>query len=219
MYLLAFVLIVAIIASYIGYRMSLATPDWYRPLAMSQTQLKQAANRGFQKLAALVDQAAALHADEVRRNAAHTQPAAAAPTSRPAESMDLSITSDELNALFDQWSKLNGWDEKLSRYVADPQVQLDHGQIILAGRVQQLGGRVVHVHFKPVLTDEGMLDLKVQGVWTGSLPLPTAAWDNQKEKLARAIRAPAAPATAGAARTARATPTNRPCDSPWNRSC
>lgn len=184
LYTVAVVLIGAIIATYVSYRLSLAKPVWYRPLTMNPEQMHQAAVSAQDKFLTVVNQAASAHQAEVL-----AQRAATLPATRP--TLQVTFSSDELNAFFQNWAQLNGLHERINRYLADPQIILQDGQLILAGTVkgiEQLDGRVVSVHFRPVLDEDGQLQMDLQGVRAGRLPLPAVLWDSKKGQLKQVLQ-------------------------------
>jgi hypothetical protein len=45
------------------------------------------------------------------------------------------------------------------------------------------------VHFLPKLDKDGALELSIDGIWAGRLPLPDAVWNSQRAKLETLVRA------------------------------
>ncbi len=186
LYLVAFGLIAAIVATFISYRMTQGAPDWYHPHAISAAERAAAARRADDKFLTAISQAADAQAAEIR---AKTRPSV---VPQPHQ-ITVSFTAEELNAFFYKWATLNHWDEKVGNYFSDAQIVIHEGRLIVAGTVNSkvaakyglgtLGGMVVSFHFRPELTSSGQLDCSLARVMAGRLPLPSAIWDAQSDKL------------------------------------
>jgi hypothetical protein len=204
LYVLALGLIVAIAATYVSYRMSQGAPEWYHPGATSAAEREAAARRADDKFLTAISQAADAQAAEIR---AKTRPALTHAT----EPIEVAFTGEELNAFFYKWAKLNQWDQKIGRYLSDPQIVIHDGKLIFAGTINPaaaeahglaaLKGMVVSLHFRPKLTESGQLDFTLQRVMAGRLPLPGGLWDAQADKL-KAFLAKRLPALQAGARIA-----------------
>lgn len=200
LYLTVALLIAAGIGLYVLYHLSSATPDWYQPRMLSEEQIREAGRLAVNKALTLREQASELHLAERRarleteqaatRNTRNTTREAFGGTTRPAAPaalpIEVSFTSDELNALFHQWTKPQGRDQQIAQYIGDPQIILLDNELILAGKVkgiEKLDGRVVSVHFAPKLDAQGKLQMDLEGLRMGYLPVPDSAWEQKKSEL------------------------------------
>lgn len=182
---LALLLMVGLILSAGGLWMAYDTPDWYQPRVLSADERAAAAQRAEDVWIEAQSRLAEAHARQV---AATTQKLA---DGEPTAPVRISFSADELNAFFEKWSKLNNWERKFEQYMADPQIVLHDGRLILAGKLKQveiLDGLVASVHFRPRITETGALDLQLVQVLGGSLPMPEAVWHRQKQRLTDAVR-------------------------------
>jgi hypothetical protein len=149
------------------------TPEWYKPLAMNSEEMEAAANRAFNKVAAIhnmADQAAAQESAS-----AHNPKVATRPDIKP---ITVTFTQEELTAFILRWSTLNS--EMVDKYVKGPQFVLQDGQIIFGGQVADLG-QFVSLHLEPSLDEKGMLNLDMS-IKAGKLPLPRATIESKLSK-------------------------------------
>lgn len=181
---IAIILVLAILAVWWVDNRSDSIPGWYQPRALSDADRAAAAERALNLWADTQARIAEAYRQELRNTA--TQAA------RPDDNhIQISFTADELNAFFNKWSVLNGWDSKLESYLGDPQIVLHEGRLILAGRIRNIDlveGKVASVHFEPRIKDDGTLDLRVVKVLAGQMPLPQAVWTSQRDRLMAAVR-------------------------------
>jgi hypothetical protein len=160
------------------------TPDWY-VVSMEPQRRAAAAMGAEEKITQTQNWAALLQGDAVRAARA-TQQARPAPATRVSDVHEVRFTQDELNALFEKWSSLYGWDSKYGQYLAEPRVILHPGRLIIAAKVTDLG-TVASFHFAPAMDDRGKLHLDLVKVLGGRLPLPNALWDSYKQRLVESL--------------------------------
>jgi hypothetical protein len=169
----ALVLFAAIIFSAGGIILLRGTPDFYQPASMTPEDHAAAARRAEDKLATINNYAADAYSSAVQSNRAAadgTHPPATKPST-----FEVAFTDQELNALFQNWSRLNGWKAAYEQYVHDPVLIFRNNRVILAGKATFSDlNAVVSVHLQPRLTDRGELDLLLVRVQGGRLPLPRA---------------------------------------------
>jgi hypothetical protein len=151
-----------------GFALLRKTPDFYHKIALSPAQREQAARRAETKFTQIQNLAADSHAAEVQA-ISQSRPL---PATNP-QSWRFSFTDEELNALFHKWSQLNGWQDLYERYLDDPIIILQNGRLILAGKVRYKDmDSVVSIHIKPTITPDGLLNLQIERILAGKLPLP-----------------------------------------------
>jgi hypothetical protein len=167
----------------LSYWLARDQPDWYRPRVLDAGEQESLARRAENALIGANNWADELKVEEARRNA----DSAATQATRPVNSHSVAFSEDELNALFQKWSRWNGWNERLAKYVTDPVVALHNGNLILAGKLNDLG-TVASFHFKPEIDSNGKLTLKLARVLAGKLPMPKAVWTSQRDRMAGAIQ-------------------------------
>lgn len=175
------------IAAGLSYWLFQGQPDWYQPRAIPAEQREALAQRAEEALIGANN-----WADQLKARTARQQSAAAAQNDQPLpeleESHSVAFTEDELNALFQKWSKWNGWDQRLAKYVTDPVIALRGESIVLAGKINDIGA-VASFYFKPQLDDNGQIKLTLSRVLAGRLPMPKAIWNSQRDRMAGAIQA------------------------------
>lgn len=185
----AVVILLAILATAVGYRQMHGVPDFYAHRNLNAQQMATAAETGLNKLINVQNWAAEHRAREsARLHVGATNPAAAtAPASKPAaNTTTVEFSEDELNAFFQKWVSKEGWADKFGKYVADPAIFLQDNRVILAGTVKDMN-TLASVYFEPKLDADGNLDLRLVKVLGGNLPLPKAVWAAQRDKLAQAV--------------------------------
>ncbi len=165
-----------------------STPDWY-PQQLSATELDAAADRALQAWIRAQNRLAEAHA---RQFAVYdrSDPAATQRAFEENKPILISFSATELNAFFLKWAHVNGWEQKLEKYMHNPQVVLHDGRLILVGEVRDLGllpDVKASAHFEPRITSDGQLDLRLVRTMGGRAPLPEALWDNQKQRLIEAV--------------------------------
>lgn len=176
-------LMFAILAGLAYWRVS-ATPIWYQRLTDPE-KIDVAAARAEDKLVESRNWAAATAAQEARLARGVTRPQRGAPEmAPPPEELTLRVSDEELNAFFLKWSKLQGWEENLAKYVTDPVLATHDGAIVIAGKVKgtpALEGTVVAMHFTPSLKD-GQFTMALTRVTGGRLDLPVSAVEDQLKR-------------------------------------
>lgn len=159
------------------------TPDWYQPSVMSAEQRAAAAQRATNKIAIMQNQAARVRADEHADTQGGKSPST---TSRPANAITISFSDEEINALIEDWTKLPDVRQVYERFMTEPRVAIQDGNVILAGKVKDLSA-VASLHFEPKIDAEGMLSLKLVKILAGKLRLPAAVFGAYEEKLTKGI--------------------------------
>ena len=166
-------------------------PGWYEGGPVDPAVQQAAAVRAENELKRTIDWAASQQAQErAAISASRGAPAPAAATTAPATrpSLTVSFTEQELNAAFEKWGRAYGWDTAYGEYVKDPRIVLHDGRLIFAGDVPSFG-TIVSLHFAPAVDDEKRLQFRLARVLAGRLPLPEAAFDDYRSKLAAKLRA------------------------------
>lgn len=150
----------------LGFTLLKGTPDYYILLDLSPEQRDAAAQRAEDTITRMQNLAAAARGAEIR--------ASTNPSARPVrEGTTFSFTQDELNSLFAKWSDKFGWRETYGRYLENPIIILQDNRVILAGRVRVRNiDSVVSFRFEPRIDEKHDLDLNLEGVRAGNLPVP-----------------------------------------------
>ena len=177
----------AVVLLIVGLMLFHAAPDWYHPVAMDAASRERLASSAENKLIDAQNWAAELRADEVRQARAAASGAATIPATRAAGAKVVELREDEINALLDKWSQLNGWDRQYGRYVESPVVILRDGLLIVAGKIKDLGA-VASFQFRPQIDEDGKLRLEMVKATAGRLPLPQAFWTPYCERVADSVR-------------------------------
>lgn len=176
--LVVFLGVFAVAAGAIGVWLARGTPGWYaRPRGTPQ-QLAAAAHRAEEQVQRTLSWAS---------GQAHHSPDTTAPAPSSDNSLQISLSEDEVNGFFAKWDQTFGWSGHYSRYLSDPQIVIEDGRLILAGAVKDLGS-VMSIEFAPRLAN-GKLYMPVQRVLAGRLPLPQAFWDGYRRRLEQSVLA------------------------------
>lgn len=164
-----------------GWWMSRRVPDWYARRHRSPQETAAAAHRAEREVQRTLswaeDQQA--YTDSSRYGA---------PSTQPAKVLAISLTEDELNGFFQKWDSAFGWSRSYSQYLSDPQIVLQDGKLILAANCKDMG-TVVSIVFAPRLED-GKLEMPVERVLAGRLPLPHTFWDRYRVTLTDRMEEP-----------------------------
>lgn len=164
-----------------GWWMSRRVPAWYARRHASPQETAAAAHRAEREVQRTLswaeDQQA--YTDSSRHGA---------PSTRPAKTLTISLTEDELNGFFQKWDASFGWMRNCSQYLSDPQIVLHDGKLILAATAKEMG-TVISIVFAPQL-EKGKLQMPVEQVLAGRLPLPQTFWDRYRVMLTDRLEAP-----------------------------
>jgi hypothetical protein len=179
MLLVALFLVSILAVAYGGIRMFKGAPEWYRRAGMSPAQRELLARRAFNKFAD-IQNAAALARQGQLASASSTPDAAVLP-------IVVSFSDDELNAFFEKWENYANWKSNYERYVDDPLIVNQDNRIILAGEVKELGA-VVSLQFAPRIQPDGRLDLHLDRILAGQLPLPGVFIHPYQDRLTDNLR-------------------------------
>lgn len=157
-----------------GWWMSRRAPAWYAARHRSPQETAAAAHRAEREVQRTLswaeDQQA--YTDSSRYGA---------PSTQPTKALTISLTEDELNGFFQKWDSTFGWSRSYSQYLSDPQIVLHEGRLILAANCKEMG-TVISIAFAPRLED-GKLQMPVDQVLAGRLPLPRTFWDRYRVTL------------------------------------
>ena len=170
-FLLVFALLLALLALFGSGSVALmkSAPEFYRPLALTRQQQEVAARSAEDKIVIVQNRAAEARRDEIiRMQAGATMPSHNA--------IAVSFTDDELNSMFMKWSEVGGWKNRYGRYMTDPVMILKDGRLIFAAtaNVGKLDA-VLSMHFHPKILEDGRLNVELESVRAGKLPLPQDA--------------------------------------------
>ncbi len=180
--ILALLLVVAVGAAALlatSYYLIRRTPSWYRPQAMNSQEMEAAANRAFNKVAAIhnmADESAALESSS-QWSRDHGQSPASRPSVQP---ITVTFTQDELTAFILRWSTLNS--DRVETYISGPQFALRDGQIIFGGQISELG-QFGALHVEPSLDDAGLLHLDIAEIRAGQLRVPRSLVESRLTKV------------------------------------
>ena len=177
----------AAIAAGVGFYLLRGRPGFYKAYAWDANERSVVNQRAVDKLTLAQNLAARAQAGEQR---AATSPAAqGAPSPAPVEPLTVSFTEEEVNAfLLHNVEASPDFKHKAERYVKDPGVFLDDGQIILAAQVKDFGS-VISLHFAPRLDEQGRLHMPLVKSLGGRLPLPTAFTGQYVDRIRNALTA------------------------------
>jgi hypothetical protein len=170
-----FVAVFAGVTAIAAWRLAHGEPEWYRHHRLDPHEAEAAAGRAEQQLQRTLSWAQDRQAESIR------QPRRANTTQPTAQSLEISFTQDELNALFQKWDGTFGWSDQYTKVLSEPEIALRDDRLILAGTSVDLGA-VLSVEFEPRLADE-KLYLSVTRVLAGRLPLPRSVWERYRGKL------------------------------------
>jgi hypothetical protein len=185
--LLALGLVMVIVLSACSYWMLRRQPEWYVPANLTPEMRQAAAARVQHEFSRVGEMAADLRAYEARRQKA-VREGTTLPASQVPGPITVRLTQEELNAFYTTNARFRGWEEDISPYVQDPQIVLQDGRLIIAGKVAELGGIVASMHFAPSVDASGQLHLDLVRVLGGRLPLPEAIAGKYREKLINAVQ-------------------------------
>jgi hypothetical protein len=179
MLLVALLLVIILAVVYGSFRLFKGAPDWYHRWAVSPADREVLARQAFNKFANIQNAAALARRDEIAGQAANS-PSLPVP-------IVVSFSDDELNAFFEKWANYANWKSNYDRYVQDPLIILQEGHLILAGQVLDLDA-VVSLELNPRIDPDGRLDLRLDRVLAGRLPLPGMLIGPYKARLTATLR-------------------------------
>jgi len=188
-----FVVLLAVGAGVAWYLLR-GRPAWYDGVRADPAALQAAAVRAENELKRTIDWASSQQAEERAALHASRGAAPAVSTTRPASgpatrrSLVVTFTEQELNAAFEKWGKVYGWESTYAQYVTDPRIVLYDGKIIVAGDVKDFG-TMVSLHFQPAVDEQGGLRFELVQVLGGRLPLPESAFDRYRHRLEEKVKA------------------------------
>lgn len=100
--------------------------------------------------------------------------------------MVVTFSQDQVNALIDRWGGVGDWRASYEKYIDDPVVIFQKDRIIVAGLAKDLG-TVISMHFATAVDDEGNLNVTLERVLGGALPMPEGMYGTYRDKLARGL--------------------------------
>jgi hypothetical protein len=170
----------------IMYHLSTRTPTGYTPSRLTDEQRYEMSRRvDTQKIPQLLNLAEDARNHALAANKVKQGEKVPSYATRPVPPLTLSFTQDEINATLWKWS--GPYKSDFERYVTDPFVALEDGQIILMGTVPEFGG-VASAYFEPKLDENGLLHCDIAKLRLGSLPLPEAVLSKKRQKIEDAIK-------------------------------
>jgi hypothetical protein len=159
-----------------------ATPSWYKGLIAGKETDAEDARRVQETMSTAQTWSDTVYTHEYSKS---RRTARGIP---PADQLTIAFTQDQINAFLHKW-----WDyygqrrvdgHTLNELFASPAVRLDDGQITIAGRVKTIAqGKVIGLHFRPMMTDQSKLHLSGAGITAGLLNVPDAIWSKTRGDL------------------------------------
>jgi hypothetical protein len=179
LYLIALVLLAIIAFALVGIPLYRGTPSWYRPRIATTQQIKDAANSADQKLLDLFSWAASAQARQLRR--IH---GISSPDDAPLGPKTVTFTEDEVNSFIASWKNPDKSDleRRISRYFTDGRVVFDTDALILAGQSPAFG-TLASAQFDPSIDAHGNLNVTLDSILAGRLPIPQVALARQLRSL------------------------------------
>jgi hypothetical protein len=180
------VLLLGLVGLGVLYHLSKRTPSRYLPNALTEEQIREAARRvDTQKVPELLNFANKAHAAAAAARNSQARGQAVPPNATQPAPLTLSFTQDEINSSLIKWSQQ--YKGTIERYVTQPYVALDEGQIILMGTVPELG-RVVSMYLAPKVDEKGQFHCDANNVYLGSLPIPDSMFKTYRAKLENSLK-------------------------------
>lgn len=158
-----------------GYERTNAVPQWYSEKVMTPEEMQVASGRAMQKIAGVMSWAGERRAAQIRQ------------TNGSKDTMHVTFSEDEINAVLLRWMELSGWRDRIERHAQSPQVRFDGKRLIVGARVTQLN-RIVGAHFQPDVKD-GRLDMRLQQLTAGSQWVPLVFLGSYIDKAEKGLRA------------------------------
>jgi len=172
----AVMVLILLLASALLRHWANSVPDWYVSEGLSPAEQAAAAARAENLWAEAQARIGEAYSVELKQSTSQKLAA-------DGSGIEISFSADELNAFYNKWAFLYGWDRRVAEYIQNPQIALRGGRLILAGKMEKLDGRIVSVHFEPRIDEQGQLSLRLARVLAGELPLPQAVWNSQRDRL------------------------------------
>lgn len=157
-----------------GWWMSRRPPEWFSRRHATPQEQEAAAHRADLQVQRTLNWAADQQAYTDSRRVGP-------PSTQPERKLEVALSEDELNGFFQKWDQSFGWSRRYDPYIADPQIVLRDGQLLIAAMVKDMG-TVVTVEFAPRL-EAGSLRMPVERVMAGRLPLPQSFWSTYQREL------------------------------------
>ena len=162
------------------------TPDWYAADAGTAEQQASARQKVEDTLVRLYNWSGGHHARQVGRGRPVATPVVAEPANDAP--FPLSFTDVQLNAFYDKWSGFQGRRATADKYVKDPRVIVQDGDLIVAGQVREMGGVVVSLFIAPsVSAADGRVRLTLAKVMAGVIQVPDSFTANQRASVERML--------------------------------
>jgi hypothetical protein len=179
LYLVAFVLLAMMTFALVGIYLYRGTPSWYRSRIATTQQIRDAANSADQKLLDLFSWAASAQARQLRRIHGTSSPGDA-----PIGPKTVTFTEEEVNSFIAAWSTSDKsqLEQRISRYFTYGRVVFDTDAVILAGH-SPVFGALASAQFDPAIDAQGNLNVTLDSILAGRLPIPQAALAGQLRSL------------------------------------
>lgn len=182
------VLLVMVITAALMAWQATRAPDWYHPNTMTAQQRADAARQAEQVWARTQNWVAESDAAVRREVVQHPEQSAdIAPNEQPFE---IELTDTQINAAMEKWANVYDAQGKMNNYITHMAVVLQEDRVILAGEVRYSGplqGRIVSMHLQPQIDPQGQLDMNLQSLKVGRLPLAQAIWQEQSDRAINSI--------------------------------
>lgn len=170
--IIALLLVGAIITTAVGWHYLRGMPSYYKAYKWTEEQRRALNRQTDNKLALAEDQALKAASREIKaRNAGQTLATAHEP-------IKVVFSEEELNAVI----RRPDVEDVFSKYVEDPGIYLNDGQIILAGKVKDYG-YLISFYFEPKIDDQGKLKLSLIKTLGGRLSVPRSALSGKFDDL------------------------------------
>jgi hypothetical protein len=112
--------------------------------------------------------------------------AATSPATTQPAPLVVDFSQDQVNSLIERWGEVGDWRASYEKYITDPVVIFQKDRIIVAGLAKDLG-TVASLHFAANVDDEGKLNLTLERVLGGALPMPEGMYGSYVDKLAKGL--------------------------------
>jgi len=180
MFIACLVVMLVVVSSCSVYMLK-KDPEWATRPPMTPQMRDEAVARAQTQFSRVEDLATSLRAYEARRQKA-IRDGTTLPSDELPKPVTLRLTEDELNAVFQTFSRARGWDQDLKQYMSDPTIILQKDNLILGGRLNELHV-VASAYFNTSIDDNGQFRLDLVRVLGGKLPLPDMIFDKYRKTL------------------------------------
>lgn len=163
-----------------------ATPSWYKSLVAGKPSDVEDARRVQETMSTAQAWGDTVYTSEYSKS---RRTARGVP---PSDQLTIAFTQDQINAFLHKWWDFYGQRQvdghTLNELFASPAVRLADGQITIAGRVKTIAeGKVIGLHFRPMMTSDAKLHLSGTGITAGLLSVPDAIWAKPRGDLIKTM--------------------------------